>query len=240
MTNTDDPFLPPLIDELVIDFDLTEKHRMVLNKYPITKSHVLIITKDFEHQTTPLDIHDIQACLVTMRAQNPGIVYFNAGREAGASQPHKHMQCFPESNFTTTMGKPPLSLALDRYLKQNKVDYKLPFRYPKFDFKHEIRFFDTDLFYLIDNGYLDHAADIVYDHYQDAFRNMGIQKGESSNFALTKDYLLIVPREREFFEGVSCNSLNFVGTFFAETDTLLQHMEHLGPLNMLKAVTKSV
>lgn len=92
MTNTEDPFLPPLIDELVIDFDFTEKHRMVLNKYPITKRHVLIITKDFEHQTTPLDLEDIKACLLTMRAQNPGLVYFNAGREAGASQPHKHMQ----------------------------------------------------------------------------------------------------------------------------------------------------
>lgn len=136
------------------------------------------------------------------------------------------------------MGKPPLTWAIERHLEKNKVDKSLPFMYPKYKFKHEIRFFPVDLFDMIDKGQLKEASEIVYEIYKDAFYNMGIKEKESSNFAMTKDYLFVVPRKQEFFEGVSINSLNFVGTFFAESDNLLRHMESLGPTNMLEAVTK--
>ena len=166
LTNTEDPFLPPLIDELVIEYDFTEKHRLILNKYPINRRHVLIITKEFEHQTTALDYYDIEAWLMVMRAQDPGIVYFNSGKDAGASQPHKHMQSLPEANFTTTMGILPLSLAIQKYLKKNEVDTSVPFQFPKFDFKHEIRFFQFDLIDMIDSGNLKYATEYVYDIYK--------------------------------------------------------------------------
>ena len=56
-----------------------------------------------------------------MRAQDPGFVFFNCGKISGASQPHKHMQIFPEDNFSLVDGKPPLTSAIEAYLKENEV-----------------------------------------------------------------------------------------------------------------------
>ena len=57
----DDPFMPPFEDELVVDRNFTKKHRLILNKFPIANQHVLVITKDFEKQNSPLDFEDIEA-----------------------------------------------------------------------------------------------------------------------------------------------------------------------------------
>lgn len=109
----DDPFAPPLEEELVVAHDLTEKHTLLLNKFPVTDNHVLIITKDFEHQTNPLSREDVEAALITMKAVTNGFIFYNSGKVSGASQVHKHVQCFPESNFPT-QGRLPLSLAIER------------------------------------------------------------------------------------------------------------------------------
>ena len=58
---------------------------------------------------------------MVMRAQDPGLVFFNCGKISGASQPHKHMQIFPEDNFSLVDGKPPLTSAIEAYLKENEV-----------------------------------------------------------------------------------------------------------------------
>lgn len=55
----DDPFAPPLDEALVVTHDLTPKHSLIFNKYPITNNHVLVITKEFEHQKSKLDKEDM-------------------------------------------------------------------------------------------------------------------------------------------------------------------------------------
>jgi len=45
----DNPFLPPFMDNhLVMDNLFTTNYRLKLNKFPRTKHHVLILTKEFE------------------------------------------------------------------------------------------------------------------------------------------------------------------------------------------------
>lgn len=87
-----DPFLPHDPDLFVADVSAT--HFCLLNKYPILDDHVLLVTRAFAPQTDPLDADDF-AALAWCLAQQDGVGFYNAGPEAGASQPHKHLQFVP-------------------------------------------------------------------------------------------------------------------------------------------------
>jgi sulfate adenylyltransferase (ADP) / ATP adenylyltransferase len=115
----DDPFAPPLEEELVIAHNFTEKHSLIFNKYPVTRHHVLLISKEFEHQSSPLSKLDVEACILAMKSVDNGFIFYNCGKNSGASQPHKHMQCFPESNFSTD-NKLPVSHAIENYRALSK------------------------------------------------------------------------------------------------------------------------
>ena len=85
-------FLPLLNENLIVTYDLNSKHRIVYNKYGLIKYHILLITKEFETQNTPLDYYDIEAILIAKSAFKNKIVLFNWGANDDASLPHKHMQ----------------------------------------------------------------------------------------------------------------------------------------------------
>ena len=89
-----DVFLEPFEEGICIRDNLTKTHRLLFNKYPSRKYHVLIITKEKELQGDLLNERDFEAQILTMRALD-GVVYYNAGQASGASQDHKHLQCIP-------------------------------------------------------------------------------------------------------------------------------------------------
>lgn len=91
-TNGHNPFLPYERDLFV--GDLGENHVALLNKFPATPGHLLVITREFEEQTSPLNEADFTALAHVMRELD-GLVIFNGGHGAGASQRHKHMQLIP-------------------------------------------------------------------------------------------------------------------------------------------------
>lgn len=57
-----------------------------MNKYPVRKNHVLIITKLKEKQTDLINQNDFEAILITMKTLDEGFMFFNSGKKAGASQ----------------------------------------------------------------------------------------------------------------------------------------------------------
>jgi len=145
ITSTNNPFAGPFQEELVIEMDLNEKHRLVLNKYPLLQTQLIIVSKVFEPQHTPLDMYDIEALLLTMRVQDKPVLYFNCGVGSGASQPHKHIQTASEEAFHWTNGTMALTMIVNSL--KNKTDAKElkptnAFKLPEFNFKHEIRFFE--------------------------------------------------------------------------------------------------
>ena len=56
---------------------------------------MLIVTKDKKKQTEVLNEKDFEAVCLTMKALDKSFTFFNAGRNAGASQDHKHLQVVP-------------------------------------------------------------------------------------------------------------------------------------------------
>ena len=85
----------------------------MFNKFPILSNHLLVISKEFEPQNHKLNITDFEAVLIGMKALETGVSYMNCGINAGASQPHKHLQVIPESELRITGGRLPLTLAIE-------------------------------------------------------------------------------------------------------------------------------
>jgi ATP adenylyltransferase len=83
------PFLPYAEDTFVAE--LSGTHVLLLNKYPVMRRHVLVVTRAFEEQDAPLGLADFEA-LEGCRTQLGGLGFYNAGAVAGASQRHKHLQ----------------------------------------------------------------------------------------------------------------------------------------------------
>ena len=69
------PFLPPYEEGQFID-DLTDTHALIFNKYCVCERHVIIITKQFEMQTNPLNASDFKAVALTMSSLR-AFAFFN-------------------------------------------------------------------------------------------------------------------------------------------------------------------
>jgi ATP adenylyltransferase len=57
------------------------------------------------------------------------------------------------------------------------------------------------------------------------------------NLLVTRDWLLLVPRCREEFAGISINALGFAGSLFVKDREQLATLRSRGPMAVLRAVT---
>jgi ATP adenylyltransferase len=74
--------------------DVSPTHYVLLNKFNVLPGHLLVVTRRFEPQEAPLTLQDFEA--LARSTPGPGwLAFHNAGRDAGASQPRKHLQLVP-------------------------------------------------------------------------------------------------------------------------------------------------
>jgi ATP adenylyltransferase len=93
-----DKFLEPFEDGICIEDNLSKTHRLIFNKYPSRKHHVLVITKEREQQGDLLNVRDFEASIKAMKALD-GFLFYNSDPVAGASESHKHLQVIPVSSL---------------------------------------------------------------------------------------------------------------------------------------------
>src|SRR5512135_268605 len=86
------PFLPPEKDLMVAD--ISDTHLAILNKFSVVEHHLLIVARHFENQDMLLTLTDFEALWACM-SEYDALGFYNGGREAGASQQHKHLQLVP-------------------------------------------------------------------------------------------------------------------------------------------------
>ena len=92
----DNPFLPPE-DNLVVS-EINADHLCILNKFPVLQPHLLLISRAFEAQETPLTLANFAAAAKMMaQLDYQGLMFYNAGLIAGASQRHRHLQWVPQA-----------------------------------------------------------------------------------------------------------------------------------------------
>ena len=224
------PFLP--YDPELFVAPISPTHIALLNKFNVVEHHLLIVTRAFEDQRCQLTQKDCEALLIGL-TELDGLAFYNAGPEAGASQSHKHLQLVP---LNSTIAP----LPIDPLLRFPQADGMvgsvsgLPFR-------HVGAPMDPDWTNPEKNsGASLHAS------YCKLLRAAGLSVDATSgshtstapyNLLVTRKWMLLVPRSRECFEGISINALAFAGAFLVKNRREFETLRRLGPLTALQYVT---
>lgn len=220
------PFLPYDPDLFVAN--LSETHLCLLNKYNVYHNHLLVVTRAFEEQTTWLTPADVAALWRCMQ-EIDGLGFFNGGKDAGASQRHKHLQLvpFPLSPDGTAV---PLDPALETAVFHHHIG-----RVSGFPFAHALVRLEAGR----------ETAVSLFHHYQQLLTAVGLHDGTVAqggaqagpyNLLLTRRWMLLVPRLHAKHHGISVNSLGFAGSMLARDDEQLALIHQLGPMNILRGV----
>ena len=86
------PFLP--WDQRLEITGVGDEHVLILNKYPVQLGHMLLISRGWQPQIGWLSLLDWTA-VCQVHQDTAGLWFFNSGPQAGASQPHRHLQLLP-------------------------------------------------------------------------------------------------------------------------------------------------
>lgn len=221
------PFLPP--EAALLLGPLGERHLCLLNKFPVIDRHLLVVTREFEEQCAPLTHADFHALTMLMQTLG-GLGFYNGGSEAGASQRHKHLQWIPESQQSINLGR------LAQRLPAGPASTTTPLQHPALPFVHAfIRLHAADA-----RHDAEVLATIQHAAFEAACRALGIDVGCVSmspyNLLIADGWMLLVPRRRERFEGISINALGFAASLFVRTPAELERIRALGPLQVLAQV----
>ncbi len=222
-----DPFLPYEADLFVCDISPT--HICLLNKFNVVENHLLIVTRAFEEQEDLLNLNDFMALWACMQ-QMDGLAFYNAGKAAGASQRHKHLQLVPLP-FVPDTPYLPIQQAIDDAVYHHEIG-----TIPSFSFRHAITKLDLDR----DLPLL--AAQTMLDRYYALLEAVNLtvtnppQQPGAYNFLATKKWMSIVPRSQESFRSISVNSLGFAGSLFVRDDKAFELLQKITPLTILQQV----
>jgi sulfate adenylyltransferase (ADP) / ATP adenylyltransferase len=212
-----DPFLP--YEEDLFVADVSETHVAILNKFSVLPRHLLVVTRRFEEQESYLTEEDFQAMWLVVRELDP-LVFYNAGTVAGASQPHKHLQAVP-----LPLDGAELRLPMESHWSSRGGND------PSFSC-HRVELVDCR------EKTVEDAARTTRERYLAALAAIG-RAGDprAYNLLATRDWMVVVPRARESWQGISVNSLAFAGAFLVKDEEELEHLRRVGPFRVLKAVT---
>ncbi len=211
------PFLPYERDLWAADVSGT--HVAILNKFPVWSGHFLVITTSYVNQEAPLDLADAAAMAIVLTAMD-GLVFYNSGAAAGASQSHRHLQMLPGFEPAITALTPS-----DGAFGEVRQAPSLPFRH---------------IFCRLDRSAAqrgDLTGPQLLRLVAEACRAAGVtcQDGRMSpyNLLLTRDWLIIVPRRQESVDGLSLSALGYCGLIGLRTPDQIELVRRLGPMHML-------
>ena len=217
------PFLPAE-PELVVG-SVGDAHLCVLNKYPVIERHALIVTRDFQDQEAPLERADFEALWICLR-ETGGFTFYNAGAAAGASERHRHFQLVP-----TPIGSPPLATPFDAVQGDAQFDGGIG-RVGALPFLHGLCRLRT----LADQTPAQ-AADVLLGLYRQLARAFGCHRhGQPYNLIISREWMLIVPRARGQWRGISVNGLGFAGALLVPGREELEVVRREGALRVLAQV----
>jgi ATP adenylyltransferase len=225
------PFLP--YEEDLFVADISDTHLCLLNKFSIIDHHLLIVTRAFEEQETWLTLQDFEAMWACLN-EIDGLVFYNGGKMAGASQRHKHLQLVPLPLVEEGL-KIPIEQAIASVIFQDSVGTTT-----RFPFVHAIAKLDSH------SGKSPLAsASSTLECYHNLLRAVGLindtpvngeKQSGAYNLLATRDWMLVVLRANECFSDISVNSLGFAGTLVVRSLEQMKLLKDKGPMTVLTSV----
>lgn len=221
------PFLPP--EPALTVAALGDDHLVVLNKFPVIERHLLIVTRRYAAQTSPLDLSDL-AALARVVGPHGGLGFCNGGAVAGASQPHKHLQWVPTPVGIDGGGFEAFTAGLPEKAPGSCLSN------PRLPWAHAFVRLD-------DRAWTRHpeAGEMLNGAFRAACAALSISADADPmppyNLLVSREWLLLVPRRCEKWHDMSVNSLGYAGSLFVRDDHQVEHLRAVGPLAALAAVS---
>lgn len=210
-------------------------HICLLNKFPVMVRHLLIVTRTVEDQESLLNRRDFEALFACL-ADVDGLGFYNGGKLAGASQPHKHLQLVP-----LPLGRdgPPLPMeaALAAAREGQCVD-----AVPGVPFHHAFAWLDPNLeerhqqAAAAAHGFYCQMLDALFPAAADAAWKREQRQPGPYNLLVTRRWMLLVPRSGARFASIPVNALGYAGSFFIWSDEQAKALLANGPMTVLAAV----
>jgi ATP adenylyltransferase len=187
--------------------------------------HLLLVTRDFEHQESLLNRRDFEAMWKCLR-EFDGLSFYNSGAVAGASQPHKHLQQVPLPLGGCAECTPVDTLIADASLQDAFGTI------PVFGFTHIL----SPLAHLAMKS-AEAAGREIEQLYLEMLRQLDSAEAPGPyNLLATRSWMLLVPRSVEHYESISVNALGFAGSLLARNEKELELIRERGPLGVLEDV----
>ncbi len=161
-------------------------------------------------------------------AEGDALAFYNSGRIAGASQPHKHLQLIklPMLQFTPLPFSPQLA----------ELETNAPQRLAALPFRHAAVRLAPGLFSAPERA----PAQLLL-HYealqqQLRIRSSGERVEDAYNLLLTREWMLMVPRRAEAWQGISVNALGYTGALLTRTEAQAEQLQQQGLMQVLAAL----
>ena len=207
---------------------ILDNHVLILNKYPVELCHLLLITKNWVPQNGWISLADWKA-LVNVERNINGFWFFNSSPNAGASQPHRHLQ-----------------------LLKRIDEVNLFPRQEWFENMSRNKYFDTSnignsSMVLRRNAGLENSANELENIYFTLCHEMNV--GEpykdnkpkiSYNLIITKEWMCLIRRSKESYKGFNINALGFAGYLLITSKSNKKWLRDNNPLAILENVVEPI
>lgn len=221
-----DPFAPPYEPGLHVGA-ISRTHVILLNKYNVLPDHLLLVTRTDLPQTDLLDTADLEAALLALAAFD-GLVFYNGGREAGASQPHKHLQLVP-----LPLAPGPTPMPFTPLLEALEFEHGIA-RCHQLPFHHAVAKIPPEWWHA------PHAhASTALAAWRELWQALGhgiTRKQEQPvpyNLLMTRERMWLVPRSRGEWEGIGVNALGYAGALLVRDEIQNDRLLRIGPARIL-------
>ena len=211
------PFCPW---EKILEIDkIGDNHQLILNKYPVQKGHILLITNKWKPQNGWLDINDWRA-IQQVNKDTSGLWFFNSSPTAGASQPHRHIQLLRRS-------KDELPCPREKWFLEMKSDQDIDSKLKKNIIVSKFNFLENSI--------------SLYELYLELCKNIGLgnpfndkKPRNSYNLLITNKWIAIIKRSNDHIHGFSVNGLGFAGYLLVTEKSDINYLKKFGPEKLLE------
>ena len=212
------PFCP--WDKILEIDKIDDDHQLILNKYPVQKGHILLITNNWKPQNGWLDINDWKA-IQKVNKDTSGLWFFNSSPIAGASQPHRHFQLLRRSKDEISCPREKWFLEME-LSKDSDCKLKKNIIVSKFNFlENSISLFEL---------YLELCKKLGLG---DPINN--IQPKYPYNLLITNKWIAVIKRKYDHIHGFSINGLGFAGYLLVTEKSNINYLRKFGPEKLLES-----
>ena len=212
------PFCP--WDKILEIDKIDDDHQLILNKYPVQKGHILLITNNWKPQNGWLDINDWKA-IQKVNKDTSGLWFFNSSPIAGASQPHRHFQLLRRS-------KDEISCPREKWFLEMKLDKDRESKLKKNIFVSKFNFLENSI--------------SLYELYLELSMKLGLGDTISDlkprypyNLLITNKWIAIIKRSNDHIHGFSINGLGFAGYLLVTEKSDINYLKKFGPEKLLES-----